>query len=109
MLALCQQKANALGLAPILYEQYMETLVLPRQYRTILIPSSSLQLIIEPPMVVQSLERLYTYFLPSGVVAASVMTLWQTGDPLDSEWENTAVRPEDGATFRRVALCEVGQ
>jgi SAM-dependent methyltransferase len=45
MLALCQQKAKTLGVAPVLYEQYMETLSIPRQYRTILIPSSTLQLI----------------------------------------------------------------
>jgi hypothetical protein len=31
------------------------------------------------------------------------MTLWKDGDPLESEWEKTAQRAEDGATFRRVA------
>src|SRR6266496_5308279 len=34
MLAICRHKANALGLAPTLYEHYLETLSLPRQYRT---------------------------------------------------------------------------
>src|SRR5688572_5991928 len=55
MLALCRAKAAQQGLTPRLYEQYMETLALPRSYRTIIIPSSSLQLIIDGPMVDQTL------------------------------------------------------
>ena len=40
MLALCLEKAEALGLKPVVYEQTMETLHLPRHYRTIFVPSS---------------------------------------------------------------------
>jgi ubiquinone/menaquinone biosynthesis C-methylase UbiE len=50
ILAICRQKAEQLGLAATVYEQYMETLALPRRYLTILIPSSSLQLITDPEM-----------------------------------------------------------
>lgn len=103
MLALCQQKAGALGLSPSLFEQFVESLSLPRRYRTILIPSSSLQLIIDPAMVVQALQRVFDHLLPCGILAASLMTLWQPGDPLDSQWEKIATRPEDGAVFRRLA------
>lgn len=42
MLAICRRKASAQDLAVTTYEQYMETLDLPRRYRTIVIPSSSL-------------------------------------------------------------------
>jgi hypothetical protein len=31
------------------------------------------------------------------------MTLWKDGAPLESKWEKTAVREEDGIKFRRVA------
>jgi ubiquinone/menaquinone biosynthesis C-methylase UbiE len=103
MLALCRHKANTLGLAPTLYEQFLETLSLPRQYRTILIPSSTLQLVIEPARVMQALQRLSDHVVPGGVVVASFMTLWKADDPLIGEWEQTAVRAEDGATFRRVS------
>ena len=48
MLAICQQKADQLGLQPKLYEKYGEAQDLPRKYQTILIPTSSLQLVIEP-------------------------------------------------------------
>src|SRR5437762_1096266 len=46
MLALCKEKAQKLGLQPTVYLQTMETLDLPRKYRTIIVPSSSFQLII---------------------------------------------------------------
>ena len=101
MLAVCRQKASALGLQPTLYEQYLENLSLPHLYRTILIPSSTLQLIIEPSMVKQALQKVYDQLLPGGVVSASIMGLWQEGEPLHQSWEKSAVRTGDGATFRR--------
>ncbi len=103
MLALCRQKAEHLGLEVTLYEQYLERLSLPRRYRTILIPSSTLQLLTDPQMALEALRRVYAHLAPGGAVAASMMTLWQTGEPLYSEAEQTAVRPEDGALVRRVA------
>jgi ubiquinone/menaquinone biosynthesis C-methylase UbiE len=103
MLEHCRRKATGLGLAPTLYEQFLETISLPRQYRTILIPSSTLQLVIEPAMVTQALARLADHLVPGGVVVAPFMTLWTADDPLSGEWEQTAVRAEDGATFRRVS------
>jgi len=102
MLALCREKAAAQGLAPNLYAQTMETLALPRLYRTILVPSSSLQLVIEPAQVDEALRRLREHLLPGGALVASIMTLWQAGDLLESTWEKSAERP-DGAIIRRVA------
>jgi ubiquinone/menaquinone biosynthesis C-methylase UbiE len=103
MLAICRRKAEALGLQPKLYEQFVEKLQIPRQYQTILIPSSSLQLIIEPESVERAMKRLYDHLLPGGVLAASIMALWKEGEPLESEWEKTAVRKDDGVKFRRVS------
>jgi SAM-dependent methyltransferase len=103
MLAICRHKAEQLGLAATVYEQYMEALALPRRYQTILIPSSSLQLITNPDMVKRAMHRLFDHLLPGGVLVASMMTLWSEGDPLESEWESMATRETDGATFRRVA------
>src|SRR5437764_10224020 len=45
MLAVCREKANKFGLTPTLYQQSMESLDLPRNYRTILVPSSTFTLI----------------------------------------------------------------
>jgi SAM-dependent methyltransferase len=103
MLAICQYKADQLKLKPKLYEQHLENLELPRKYQIILIPSSSLQLITELEAVEQVMKRLYEHLLPGGRLVASIMTLWRKGEPLESEWEKTAVREADGVKFRRVA------
>jgi ubiquinone/menaquinone biosynthesis C-methylase UbiE len=103
MLAICQRKAENLGLKPALYEQYVERLEISRKYQTILVPSSSLQLIIELKAVQQAMKRLYVHLLPGGVMIASMMTLWKDGEPLESQGERTAVREEDGVKFRQVA------
>ncbi len=103
MLALCRLKAEKQGLEPALYKQYMETLDLPRRYRTILVPSSSLQLIIDPAMVDRAMRRFHEHLAPGGALVAPFMSLWKEGDPLESEWERSAVRAADGATFRRVS------
>jgi ubiquinone/menaquinone biosynthesis C-methylase UbiE len=102
MLALCRQKAANSGLQVNLYEQYLEVLELPRKYQTILVPSSSLQLIVEPEMVAQALKRLHDHLLPEGVVSASFMKLRKDSDPLEFEWEQSAIREKDGVKFRRV-------
>ena len=99
MLAICRDKAKALDLTPMLYEQYLETLSLPRKYHIILITSSTLQLIIEPAMVKQALQRAHDQLLPGGVVVATMMKLWNTGEPLTGEWEQTAVRDATEPSF----------
>ncbi len=103
MLALCREKVTAQGLTVVVYEQYVETLELPRHYQTILIPSSSLQLIIDPAAVDRALQRLAAHLQPGGTITASIMTLWKEGEPLESEWEASAIRSDDGVTFKRVA------
>lgn len=107
MLALCRVKARALGLEDHfdhlerLYEQPMEELRLPRAYRTILIPSSSLQLVVDADHALQAVRRIYAHLEPGGALAASFMTLWAPGEPLESSSETSARRPADGALFRR--------
>jgi ubiquinone/menaquinone biosynthesis C-methylase UbiE len=101
MLALCLEKAAQQGLAVQVFAQYMETLALPRRYRTILIPSSSLQLITDSDMADQAMRRLIAHLEPGGAIVASCMALWKTGEPLERAWEVSTVRPEDGATIRR--------
>lgn len=103
MLAICQRKASRQGLHPVLYEQYVQELELPRCYQTILIPSSSIQLIIEPQQAQAALQRLAAHLSSGGVIVAPFMKLWSPGNPLEAEWEKQVERPEDGAIIRRVA------
>lgn len=82
---ICRHKANKLRLHPKTYEQNLETLELPRKYKVILVPSSTLQLVVDVEAVKQAMKRLYEHVLPTGILVASIMTLWQEDEPLYSE------------------------
>jgi ubiquinone/menaquinone biosynthesis C-methylase UbiE len=101
MLARLEQKAEKLNLHPTVYQQEMHNFSLPRKYQTILVPSSSFQLLLDPSLPPLAMNRFYEHLLPGGVLAMPFMTLWKQGDPLESEWTREAIRPEDGATVRR--------
>jgi SAM-dependent methyltransferase len=103
MLALCRQKAAKAGLKPKLYLQNMQALDLPRKYRCITVPSSSFQLLLESALPLLTMERFFQHLVSGGVLAMPFMTLWKTGDPLESEWTKEALRPEDGALVRRTS------
>ena len=101
MLTRLKQKAEKLNLKPTVYQQEMIELSLPRKYQTILVPSSSFQLLLDeklPPLV---MDRFYEHLLPGGVLAMPFMTFWKQGEPLENEFTREVVRPEDGATIRR--------
>lgn len=102
MLAMCRQKAAALGLQPTLYQQTMETLALPRRYQTVLVPSSSFQLLTDPAAATAAMHRFYDHLLPGGFLVMPFMTIWKPGDPLDTDWalSGDKVRP-DGAQVQR--------
>lgn len=76
-------------------------LSLPRKYQTILVPSSSFQLLLDAALPPHVMERFYEHLLPGGVLVMPFMTLWKQGDPLESESTREAIRPEDGASIRR--------
>jgi ubiquinone/menaquinone biosynthesis C-methylase UbiE len=105
MLDLCRQKAQAMGLQPNLYLQWMESLDLPRRYRTILAPSSSFQLVLEPEKARQAMGRFYAHLVQGGSLIMPFMEFWKEGDPLDTGWNQIAekTRPSDGAIAKRWA------
>ena len=61
MLARCREKAREQGLAPVLYQQSMQTLDIPRQYRTIFISGGSFQLLTDRAEAMQTLHRIYRH------------------------------------------------
>lgn len=103
MLNLCRQKAKALGLQPALFECSMETMNLPRQYQTIIVPSSSFQLVLDPLGAQKAMKRFYKHLLSGGILVMPFMLLWKRGDPLESPWRLTGekIRSEDNAIIRR--------
>jgi len=101
MISICKQNAENKNLRPNLYVQSMTELNLPRKYKTIIIPSSTIQLLLEPNSPQQAMHSLYDHLETGGVLAAPFMTLWKKGNPLEGEFTREAVRPEDGATVHR--------
>jgi ubiquinone/menaquinone biosynthesis C-methylase UbiE len=101
MLALLKQKAEKLNLNPVVYQQEMDKLDLPRKYQTILVPSSSFQLLLDETLPPVAMKRFYEHLLSGGVLTMPFMTLWKEGEPLENEYTREVVRPEDGATIRR--------
>jgi SAM-dependent methyltransferase len=97
MLALCRAKARALGLTPRLYEQRIEELDLPRHYRTIIVPSSSIQLVLDKDAATRAVVRLAAHLELGGVLVMPFMIL--AGD---HRWVREAIRP-DGALVRRTS------
>lgn len=108
MLAIVRRKAAARGLdvSGRLFQQAMEALALPRRYRTILVSSSSFQLLTAPAAAAEALRRFRVHLEPGGTLVMSLMLLWTQAPPapiFTTEWSGwrEAVRPSDGATFRR--------
>jgi ubiquinone/menaquinone biosynthesis C-methylase UbiE len=105
MLAICREKARKRGLLPNLYEQAMETLDLPRAYRTILVPSSSFQLVTDAEKAREVMRRFFAHLQPGGTLIMPFSFEWKEGQPLQTDWGLVfdKVRPVDGATVRRWA------
>jgi len=101
MLARLREKAKKLDVHPTIYHQEMTELSLPRKYQTMLVPSSTFQLLLDAALPPIAMQRFYEHLLPGGVLAMPFMTLWKPGQPLESEFPREATRPEDGATVRR--------
>ncbi len=105
MLALCAEKAGQMGLAPALFAQQMESLDLPRRYRTILVPSSSFQLVTSLESARRAIQHLHDHLEPGGALVMPFMLLWEPGDPTERDWKLLAQadRPEDGTTVHHWA------
>ncbi len=100
MLEMCSRKAERMGLQPTLYQQAVESLDLPRTYRTIFIPSSSFQLVIDPAEAEAALERCHQHLEKGGTLVMSIMDI---SDDTGGEWVLIAEkeRADDGLLVRR--------
>jgi SAM-dependent methyltransferase len=103
MLSLCRQKAVSMQLKPVVFESDMITMKLPRQYQTIIVPSSSFQLVLDPDDAQRAIQNLYTHLLPGGSLVMPFMLEWRRGDRLETPWHLSGekIRPDDGTTIKR--------
>jgi hypothetical protein len=76
---------------------------LPRKYQTIIVPSSSFQLVLDLFSAQKAMSQFFTHLLPGGVLVMPFMLLWKRSEPLENPWRQTGekVRPGDGAIVRR--------
>jgi hypothetical protein len=85
---------------------------LPRRYRTIIVPSSSFQLLVDPVAAAEAMRRMHDHLEPGGTLVMPFMVLDDHEDELippspdglvRTEWTISAeaVRPEDGLLVRR--------
>ncbi len=103
MIEFCLAKAQRLGLQPAVFQQAVESLDLPRRYRTIIIPSSTFQLITDPVLAIRAIGRLYAHLAVGGVLVMPFMIPRKGVTSRQSGWKLVAeqIRPGDGAVVRR--------
>lgn len=105
MLAICRQKATAMGLEPVLYAQYMQELDLPKRYTTILIPLGSFILIGQHSEAIEALRRFYAHLHDGGQLVFSMPApgaeLYAPKSEQSDAWGDPSIvtRPSDGATI----------
>jgi SAM-dependent methyltransferase len=86
MLAYCRNYAASRGLNPVLYEQAMQQLDLPRRYRTIFIPCGSFMCISSHEEAQEALRRLHAHLEPGGaLVFNTYLPRYSYADGLDHE------------------------
>jgi SAM-dependent methyltransferase len=96
MLRACRDKCRRKGLSPVLYEQLLQEMTLPRLYGYIFIPACSFGLIIDRQAVTESLRRLYQHLLPGGELVLEVETPRAPPKEL-GKWRTRSVTRSDGA------------
>jgi SAM-dependent methyltransferase len=115
MLALCRERARRVGLSPVLYEQAMHALDLPRRYRTIF-ACGVIGLGGERRLTLQAMLRCHEHLRPGGTFAFDYSPRWN--DPpawlsrlpegrhaLPQAWPSSGKRQclEDGSELEVVA------
>jgi ubiquinone/menaquinone biosynthesis C-methylase UbiE len=99
MLALCRQKAAAMNVTPVHYQQHMQDLELPQRYHTIFIPACSFQILATREEAFATLRHLRQHLAPGGELLLTLEVPWSDFG-LDRQWRlrRSGMRPADGAT-----------
>ena len=108
ILAICRCRAEAEGISPVLYQQRMQTLDLPRVYRTIFVPCGSFQLVVDRTEAFEALRRFRGHLEPGGTLILTVFNRWQEmADERMGEWTLRKRHPlADGTELVKEARVE---
>ena len=77
----------------------MQNLRLTRRYGTVIVPSSSFQLLLEPDDAAEAMRRFFALLLPGGSLAMPFIVM---DAPYDEHWTREAIL-EDGTRVKRTA------
>jgi ubiquinone/menaquinone biosynthesis C-methylase UbiE len=105
MIRQARENARQAGMAPRLYVQAMQSLRLPRRYRTIIVPSSSFLHLVRREDALSALQRFLSHLEPGGLLAMSMRIMDASEIEVDWELVAEAVDPKDGAHVRRWFRC----
>lgn len=102
MLRICCRNAETRGLDVTVHLQAMQTLDLPRRFRTVFVPASSFMLLTDRREAETALARFYAHVMPGGQLLVSLDLPPRSDGRADSEgmWRlrRHGSRPGDGAT-----------
>jgi SAM-dependent methyltransferase len=108
MLSLCRERGARFGLAPVLYRQTLQTLNLPRRYRTILVPCGTIQLVLDRDDVWEALRRMHAHLETGGTLALTVFNRWQELETeIRGAWKHRATKSlPDGSILTKDGMVE---
>jgi len=96
MLRACRESCQSKGLSPVLYEQFLDQIELPRQYMLVIIPAGSFCLLTGDRSIRESLKRIYGLMLPGAKFVLEIELLGSK--PTDTgQWGGRWVERPDGA------------
>ena len=96
MLKACRESCARKGLVPVLYEDFLESMIFQRTYGLIFILAGSFGLITDQHMMATSLEKLFRYLTPNGKLIVEIETPSGKASGLQ-EWHCRSVNRPDGA------------
>jgi hypothetical protein len=96
MLQACREAGQRRGLAPVLYEQFMDQLELPKRYHFVMIPGGSFCLLTEAAQAEESLRRLHALMVPGATLILEIVRL-MAEPPQSGSWGGRWVERPDGA------------
>ena len=101
MLAILRSKASAVGLdvAGRIHEGAMQRFDLPRCYRTVIVPSSSFQLLFDERDAIDAIRAFVAHLVPGGTLAMPFIRLERA---YQEDWTREATLP-DGTLVRRTS------
>jgi Methyltransferase domain len=104
MLQACREHCSRKGLNPVLHEQFLEDIEMPRRYGLVIIPAGSFCLITERIAVEEGLKRIYDLMLPDSTFVLEIVRLPSSLPPAGTgSWSGRWVERPDGAKLSPVS------